>query len=344
MSAWLRSRQGAAWLTLAALAALVLGAILIAGANPVAIIRRIVERAILSGRGLAEAATTAIPLTLMGLGICVAFRARIFNIGGEGQLLVGAALAAALAPVLPGGAIGLLAFLAAGALGGGAWGGIAGAIKARFGANEIVATIMLNYVALQLMSWLVRGPLQEAAGIMPRSDTLEAGLRLPVIIPGTRVHLGLVLALVAAAVLAAVMARSRFGFRLAVLGENREAGVFAGLDPARTTFLALALSGAFAGLAGAVEVAGLYGRLQDGFAAGYGITAIAVALVTRLRPQFVPLAAFGFAILLVGMGAVARSDAVPFPIVHIIEGAIVISFLVGQSLLGARRRRAEAAG
>lgn len=339
----LLSRAAVAWLTLAGLAALLLAAILAAGANPLALAGTIVQRALLSPRGLAEAASAAIPLTLMGLGICVAFRARIFNIGGDGQILVGAVLAVALAPLLPGGAIGILLFLLAGAVGGGAWGGIAGALKARFGANEIVATIMLNYVAIQLMSWLVRGPLQEGAAIMPRTDAIDAALRLPVIVPGTRVHLGLVIAVAAAAILALVMARSRLGFRLAILGENREAGVYAGLGPARTTFLALALSGAFAGLAGAVEVAGLYGRVQDGFAAGYGIAAIAVALVARLRPQYVPLAAFGFAVLLVGMGAVARSGAVPFPIVHIIEGAIVIAFLIGQSLLNQRRRRREAA-
>ena len=323
--------------TLAGVVVVVVGAIALAGADPATVAARIVERALLTRSGLAEAVTSAIPLCLIALGICVAFRARIFNIGGDGQVIVGAALAVALAPFLPGGPVGICLLLILGALGGGVWGGIAGGLKTRFGANEIVTTIMLNYVAIQLLSWLVRGPLQEAQRIIPRSEAIDPGLMLPVIVPGTRIHLGLVLALVAAAVLAMVMARSRFGFRLAVLGEGPEAGVYAGLDPARTTFLALAVSGAFAGLAGAIEVAGLHGRLQDNFAAGFGISAIAVALVAQLKPQWVPLSAFGFAALYVGLGAVARSDAVPFPIVYIIEGATVLAFLLAGAVVKARR-------
>jgi simple sugar transport system permease protein len=176
-------------------------------------------------------------------------------------------------------------------------------------------------------------------GIIPRSDAIDPSLMLPVIFSGTRIHLGLAIALVSAAVLALAMARSRFGFRLAVLGEGPEAGVYAGLDPARTTLLALAVSGAFAGLAGAVEIVGLYGRLQDNFAAGYGISAIAVALVARLKPQWVPISAFGFAALHVGLGAVARGNMVPFPIVYLIEGATVLAFLVSETIVKARRRR-----
>lgn len=326
-----------AWATLAGLVVVVLGAIALAGANPAVVGAQIINRALLTRSGLAEAVTSAIPLCLIALGICVAFRARIFNIGGDGQVIVGAVLAVALAPFLPGGLLGLAAILVLGAIGGGIWGGIAGGLKTRFGANEIVTTIMLNYVAIQLLSWLIRGPLQEKMGIIPRSDAIDAGLMLPLIIPGSRIHLGLAIALVSAAVLAVVMARSRFGFRLAVLGEGPEAGIYAGLDPARTTFLALSVSGAFAGLAGAVEIVGLYGRLQDNFAAGYGITAIAVALVARLKPQWVPISAFAFAALHVGLGAVARGNAVPFPIVYIIEGATVLAFLLSGTIVKARR-------
>lgn len=328
--------------TLCGLVVVILGAVLAAGANPFSVAATMIGRALFTRSGLAETVTSAIPLCLIALGICVAFRARIFNIGGDGQVIVGAVLAVAAAPWLPGGVFGILLFLFLGTIGGGLWGGIAGGLKTRFGANEIVTTIMLNYVAIQLLSWLVRGPLQEAAGIIPRSEAIDPGLILPVLLPGTRVHLGLAIALVAAAGLALVMARSRFGFNIAVLGAGPEAGLYSGLDPARMTFQALALSGAFAGLAGAIEVAGLHGRLQDNFALGYGISAIAVALVARLKPQWVPLSAVGFAALHVGLGAVARGNIVPFPIVHLIEGATVIGFLVTDALV--RARRAQTAG
>lgn len=313
-------------------------AITLAGANPAAVLGQMLEGAVFTRAGLTEALIRAIPFTMLGLGIAVAFRARIFNIGADGQLIAGAALAVALSLVLPANALGLALFLLAGLAGGALWGGIAGGLKARFGSNEIIVTIMLNYVALQLLSWLIRGPMQESMGILPRTDPIDAALRLPMLIPGTRVHAGLLVGLAAVAAIAFLVSRTRFGFKLTVVGSNADAAVYAGLRPAAVAFLALTLSGALAGLAGAVEIAGLYGRLQEGFAPGFGITAIAVALVARLNPWLVPLSAFGFSLLYVGLGGVARGDMVPFPLVHIIEGAIVFIFLAGTLAMSGRWR------
>jgi len=316
-----------ALLAIGFLVAMVVAAILLAGANPAAVAYGIVERALFTRAGLLEALLRTIPLTIMGLGIAIAFKARIFNIGMDGQLIAGSVLAVVAAPLLPGNIAGIVFFLALGFLGGAVWGGIAGVIKARFGGNEIIATIMLNYVAVQLLSWLVRGPLQEKMKIIPRSDAIDQALRLPVLFDGTRIHAGLIVAVLAVAIVALVMLRGRFGYRLAVVGANDHAARYAGISPARMAAAVLILSGALAGLAGAVEVAGLYGRLQEGFAPGFGIAAIAVALVARLNPLLVPVSAFGFSLLYSGLGALARNGVVPFPLINILEGAIILVFL-----------------
>lgn len=308
-------------------AAFVVAAILLAGANPVQVVVGIGERALFTHSGFLEAVLRTIPLTIMGLGIALAFRARIFNIGMDGQLIAGSVLAMAISPFLPPGPAGLVILLLSGIAGGAVWGGIAGVIKGKFGGNEIVATIMLNYVALQILSWLVRGPMQETMGIIPRSDPLDAGLRLPILFEGTRVHLGLLIAVIAVVVVGLVMHRSRFGFKLAVVGASAHAARYAGIDPRWVAGGVLVASGALAGLAGVVEISGVYGRLQEGFAPGFGIAAIAVALVARLNPFLVPLSAFGFSLLYVGLGAMARNGVVPFPIINILEAAIIFVIL-----------------
>ncbi|XWN30700.1 MAG: ABC transporter permease [Devosia sp.] len=318
-------------------------AILAAGASPGAVLAGIIDRAILSPSGFAEAVVRAIPLTLLGLAVAVAFRAQLYNIGADGQLLVGAALGVACAAALPANPFGLVGLLVLGALGGALWGGLAGILKARFGANEIIVTIMLNYVAIQLISYLVRGPLQESMGIFPRSDAIASALELGVVIEGTRIHGGLIIAVVAALVLAFVLSRTQFGFRLNVLGQNPNAARYAGHATGRQIVWVMALSGGLAGLAGIVEVSALYGRLQEGFAQGFGIAAIAVALVARLNPMAVPFSALLFAALYVGLGGVAREGSVPFPLINIIEAAVVFVFLIVLAVTNVRQRRHQMA-
>jgi len=303
--------------------------ILVAGKNPVTAYFALLTYTLGTWNGFSEVLTQCIPLTLVGLGVAVAFRAGVFNIGGDGQLMFGAIVSFALAPVFAGLPVplGVMAFLAAGFLGGGALGAFVGWLKARFQASEIISTIVLNFIVLQLLSWLIRGPLQEPAKTMPWSDYLPETLLLPNLIEGSRVHYGLVVALLAVAAMAVVVRKTAFGFRLTVVGQNPSAARYAGLREGRVMIWAMLVSGGLAGLAGSVQVAGILERLQDDFATGYGQAAIAIALMARLSPMLVPFTSLLFAIFYVGAGVLQREAAVPFPIVYIIEGVVIFGFL-----------------
>jgi len=314
--------------------------ILAAGKNPVAAYVALIGYTLGTINGFAEVVVHAIPLTLIGLGVVVAFRAGIFNIGGDGQLITGAIVAVMFSPwlgILPA-PLSPILFLGVGFLGGAALGALVGWLRARFDANEIIVTIMLNYVALQFLGWVIRGPLQEPMHIFPRSFAIPAAIELPILFADTRVHAGLLIALAAAVVLYVAMRYTAFGFRLVAVGENREAAPFAGIADRRTIVLAMLVSGGMAGLAGAVEIAGLHHKLQDDFAAGYGLAAIAVALMARLNPLGVPFTALLFGVFYVGTGALQREAGIPFPIVWIIEGVAILAFLA----YGALARRAAA--
>jgi simple sugar transport system permease protein len=327
----------AVWVLAAGAAALV-ALILLVGENPLSIVWAMLRGGFLTANGLADTVVRAIPLCLIGLGVALAFRAGVFNIGADGQLLIGASLAVACVPLLAGwpAPLGLTLLMVAGMVGGALWGGVAGVLKARFGANEIIATIMLNYIAVQVLGWLVRGPLQEPMGIFPQSERLPPELRLPALIDGTRISFGLLIALTAVAVVWLVVARFRYGYELTLTGQNPEAARYGGVRLGWITVSVMAFGGALAGLAGIVEVSGLHGRLQEGFAPGFGITGIAVALMARLNPLLVPVSAFGFAGLYVGSATVARTTGLPFPLVHVIEGAIILAFLASSVLRSGR--------
>lgn len=272
----------------------------------------------------------ATPLVLAGLAVAVAFGAGVLNIGAEGQLLAGGAVAAAigvrLAPVL--GPATVPAALAAGAACGAAWAGIAALLRHRFGVLEVISTIMLNFVALYGVGWLVHGPLQEPLGIYPQSPTLEAGARLPALIPDTRLHVGFAVAVVCAVALRLVLARTAAGFRLRATGLNPHAAASAGrIDVARTTGRAFLLSGALAGLAGAVEVTGVTYALYENISPGYGYTAIAVALLARLDPLGILATGILFGALEAGAGSMQRDAAVPSVVVSVVVATLILLVL-----------------
>jgi len=266
------------------------------------------------------------PLLLAGLAVALAFRTGIWNIGAEGQLSVGALATTACAtrwlPDLPA-LFALPLGLGFGALAGAAWAGIAAWLRNRRGVSEVLSTLMLNFIGALAIAWAVHGPLQEASLAYPQSDALPAAARLP-LLGSTRVHAGLLLALAASPVVWFVLFRTRIGLRWRAVGLSAPAARYAGIPPEREASRVLIASGAIAGLAGAIEVAGVTGRLFENLAAGYGFTAIAVALLARLQPLAVIGAALFFAILATGSGAMQRVAGVPAVAVRVSEGLVIL--------------------
>lgn len=282
------------------------------------------------------------PLVLTGLAVTLAFRCGAWNIGAEGQLLAGALGATFFATrVAPGGAaIWLLpATLLAGALAGALLAGLAAWLRTRRNVSEVIATILLNFVAIQLVAWAVQGPLQESSGAYPQSDALPAGARLPAL---GRVHAGVGLALLLAPLAAYGLFRTPLGFRLRAVGLSPLAARFAGIDPARHLAISLWMGGALAGLAGAGEVCGVTGRLYEGLSPGYGYTAIAVALLARLHPLAVLPAALLFGGLEAGAGAMQRTAGVPSVVTQVVQGLVVL-LSIGVASGGLLRGRAAGA-
>lgn len=285
----------------------------------------------------------ATPLILTGLAVTLAFKAGIWNIGAEGQLLAGASAVTALALVsdaLPSAiAIPLLILVGAGA--GSLWAAIAAVLKRHFDVLEVISTIMLNFLAAFLVGYLVRGPLQEPLRIYPQSAELAAALRIPAIAGGARVAWSFPIALGLALLLWWVLARTAAGFRVRVVGASpRAAESAAQINVPATVFRAFLFSGALAGVAGAFEVLGVTGALYENLSPGYGYTAIAVALLARLNPLAVIASAILFGALEAGAASMQRDAGVPSVVVWIVEAVLLLAVLL---LDHVQRRRAASA-
>jgi simple sugar transport system permease protein len=273
----------------------------------------------------------AVPLILIGLGIAVAFRGGALNIGAEGQFYAGAIAATWVGLRLgsaPGGAaiaILIIAAIVAGLL----WIIIPVWLKLRFGVLEVISTLLLNFIALSLVSLMVQGPLQEPERIYPQSETISEAARLPLLLAGSRLHAGLVLALLSAVILWYVFARTLWGFRLRAVGLGpRAAEVTGRIDSQRMGAVAMLISGGIAGLAGGVEVSGVSYALFQNLSPGYGFTGIAVALLGGLHPVGVVVAGILFGALQAGAGAMQREAGVPAVTVNVVEAIIIIVALL----------------
>jgi ABC-type uncharacterized transport system permease subunit len=277
----------------------------------------------------------AVPLALAGLAVSVAFRAGILNIGAEGQLLAGAAAATVVAVATPQlGVFAIPVVLFSGVVAGALWAGIAAFLRQKFGVLEVISTIMLNYVAMQGVGFLVRGPLQERTHVFPQSYRIPVTAQLPAIIPGTRLHLGFLLALLTAVALWWWLRDQAGGFRLRAVGANARAAASAGrINVSRTATVAFLLSGAIAGLAGACELTGVTYSLYEDFSPGYGYTAIAVALLARLNPIGVLVTAVMFGALEAGANAMQRDAGVPSVLVSVVEALLILLVLAADRWL-----------
>lgn len=283
----------------------------------------------------------SVPLIVIGLGITVAFRAGAFNIGADGQFYAGA-IAAAWAGLHLGGAPALVAvpvILLVATIAGALWVAVPVWLRQRYGVWEVISTLLLNFVAESLVSYMVQGPLQEPQHIYPQSAAIAQSARLP-FIGHTRLHLGFVLAVVLGAALWALLSRTLWGFRLRAVGAGPRAAEISGrVATGRMIAAALLWSGAIAGLAGGVEVSGVSYALYQNLSPGYGFTAIAVALLARLRPLGVIAAGILFGALEAGASAMQRDAGVPAVTVYVVEAVVILLVLLAD--VAARRLQSK---
>ncbi len=294
-----------------------------------------------SAYALGELGVKATPLLLIALGLAVCFRSNVWNIGAEGQYILGAIAAAGVA-LLAGPQTGrwvVGAILLAGVLGGMVWAGIAALLRDKFNAGEILVSLMLVYVAIQVLGYLVYGPWKDPAGYnFPQTRTFDAVARIPRLMTGSRVHIGALIALAGALLLWVYLFRTRGGFAQQVGGLAPAAARYAGFSSRRALWTALLVSGATAGLAGALEVAGPLGQLTPHVPAGYGFAAIIVAFVGRLHPFGMVLAAILMSMFYIG-GELAQSRlGLPKSLTGVFQGLLLFTLLACDTLVNYRIR------
>lgn len=286
-----------------------------------------------------EAIVKATPLLFCALSFLLAWRAGILNIGAEGQFLVGALAAAAVATRIaaPGALLALLA-LAGGAAAGGLWAGLAAWLLAKRSVLEVLSTILLNFVAAGLVSISVHGFLQERARTFPQSDAILESARLPLLVGGSRLHSGILIGVAVALLLSTFLRRTRAGFRLRAAGAGPRAAMFAGIPVVRVRTLAFLVSGAIAGLGGAVELLGVTGRLFESFSEGAGYLGLAVAVVGGLSPRGSLAAALAFGILNVAGSLAQRRYAISSVAAIVVEAVLLLGALAAARAFPGRPR------
>ncbi|RTE65063.1 ABC transporter permease [Amphritea opalescens] len=311
------------------------------GVDPVEALITILYVPISDTHGLAELCVKTAPILLCAIGLSVAFKAKIWNIGAEGQLLMGGLFGSyiALQLIEAEGFWVLPLVLIAGALGGMVWSGIAAILKVRFNTNEILTTIMMNYIALNVLLWAVHGPLKDPEGYnFPESALFGESALLPILIDNTRVHFGMALALFAVVAVWVLMSRSFYGFQIKVMGMDAGAARLSGFKEKRLAYFALLLSGGLAGLAGVGEVAGPIGQLIPQISPGYGYAAIIVAFLGRLHPVGILLASLLMALLYMGGEMAQISLGLPLALTGMFQGMLLFYLLACDVLISFRIR------
>jgi simple sugar transport system permease protein len=320
------------------------GLLLLTGANPWFVYGKMASIAYGNAFGWSDTTIKATPLILAGLGVSIAFRMKLWNIGAEGQLFLGAFMASGVALFwLPPGTpkpLMLLGMAIAACIGGAVWGAIPGLLKAKLNVNEIITSLMLNYVAIQWNNFFIYGPWSERGfGLtkpfeknawLPRFTDYAAAIPA---LRGITAHFGIIIGVILAIVLWIVVRRSKWGFEIKVIGDNPRAANYAGINLPRTMITVMALSGAFAGLAGFAEVSGVVHRLQERFSPGYGFTAIIIAWLARLNPLAIIPVAYLFGGLLVGGDAIQ-----PAGVAQMLQGVVLFIVIGGELLLHYRIR------
>jgi ABC-type uncharacterized transport system permease subunit len=313
-------------------AALILGGIFLAmrGKDPLAAYAMLVTRGLGTPYGITETLIRMAPLLIVSAGLLISLRAGVWNIGIDGQLLVGALFAGvaatAVAGQVPNSVMWLVAALA-GMVGGLLWALVPGILRVRWGLNEIITTLMMNYVALNVTSWLVKGPVKDPDVVPPQTRLIPREMRLPDI-AGTGVHVGLLVGLVVVVLVAILFRHTVIGFMLDVVGRNRLAAIHAGMPVNRLTLVALLASGALAGLAGANDILGVKGLFQGNWNPGYGFAAFALVYLARLNSLWLIPFAYFLSFLVIGGEMMARPLGIPTYFVEMLEGLMLLCFAV----------------
>ncbi len=325
------------------IAALLVGAVIIRliGGNPGAAYRALFLGSMGNVRALWETLVKATPLIFTGLSFAYAARAGLINIGAEGQLYMGGFLATLVGSNFAGlpMIIHLPVTLLAGFIGGGLWGLIIGWLKVRFGANEIITTVMFNYVAIFFISYLVTGPMIEPPGTYPQSRPITDSAMLPRFFQGSRLHWGLILALVCVFFYWFFFRKLKVGYEARVVGSNFSAAKYAGMKPAKVMILVMFIAGGMGGLAGANEILAIQGKLFQGFSPGYGFDGIAVALVGLNTPVGIILGGVLFGALRSGGNMMQMIAKVPVSTIYVIQSLVIIFVISGQLLTVEKARK-----
>lgn len=313
-----------------------------AGVNPADAVRELIAGAFGDRFGIGVTAIRTIPLMITGLGVAVGIRVGLWNLGGEGQIYMGALTATVLGLyILPGasGALGIAILVLAGFLGGGVWGLIPGVLRAYRGVNEVITTLLMSFVAINSVTVILHAFLQDPTSSYAASPLLSDGLKLPILLPRTEFHAGFVIGLILAGLLFVAFRYSDIGLELRAVGSNQKAARFAGIPVRRRLIQAMVVSGGLAGIAGAVEILGLHHRLAVGFSPGYGFDAVAVALLGGADPRFVPFAAVFLGSLSAGAPAMERGLGLPSEFIPLTEGLIVLFVVAAYGLRSRLQQR-----
>lgn len=314
--------------------------LLFTGRDPFAFYGDILRRGLFSANGVQDSLTRMAPLLLMAAGLIVAFRANIWNIGGDGQFLMAAAVVAGFGPAvtaaLPGG-LGLALLCVIAAIVGALWTLVPAVLKALYGMNEVITSLMMAFVGVNLANLLIKGPFRSTTTSVPQTEVTPKAHMLPYI-PGTHVHIGIIVALIAIVVVHYVMTRTAFGLRLSVLGANPRAAVHVGIDVRRLTIVAFMVSGAFMGMAAAVEILGVWGYVRADWNPNFGLMLFALVFLARLNALVcIPLVGF-YAVISIGGHYAARRAGLPDDFMLMVVGLIFL-FMALTEYVAARRAR-----
>jgi ABC-type uncharacterized transport system permease subunit len=305
----------------------------LAGVDPLMAYGAILQGAFGSFHGIADTLVKTTSLLLLGLAVTVAFRCRVWNIGTEGQLYLGALGATLIGISIIGSVpiLGIIAMLVAGFVFGGSFALIPAALKVKFGISEIIVTVLLNFVVLLFIAYLLHGPLKDPNTIFnPYSPVIFSQSQLPIILPHTRLHAGIIIAALATIAVYILLSKTKIGFEIKSVGANTKAARYAGMNVAKSIFVTMGISGGIAGITGAILVSGVQHLLIEGISPGYGFIAVIIALLGRNNPFGVAIAAFFFAALMSGSEFMYRMLGIPSSLAITLQALVLIFVLMGE--------------